>query len=628
MKMQQLAACVMAGCLASSGALFIHEFPAYGAQEIRMIDADDSPVEYRTEDEIRDFYSNHPFSLYMADTYDETPDIQNEVPGKLSDETVTNALNSLNFMRYIAGISSDVENNEWYENMVMAGTTLLTKVGTLTHTPKKPAGVSQEFYELGYQGTSSSNLGWGDRTLASVVINGWMNDGDASNIDRVGHRRWCLNPRMQATGFGHSGSYTGMYSFDNWNEGSGSDPDFVLWPGQTMPTEYFSGPWNISFSKDVYSLKSSDKSKIKITMTSEKTGKEYSISSSDTNASGKYMNLETSNYGYGPSLIFTPGVKFSAGDNVTVKITGLKSDDGYDGIQYTVHFFSMNGSGNTSTTGTATGTATAKKLSGISLNHSSYTLKPQNSLKLIAGLRPSDAADADIDDVEWYSSNDDVASVEEDGVVTAWGTGTAVITAELQGYKATCTITVSSGSSGLGSNGSGSSGGSGSGGSGSGGSGSGGSSFSGDKGLASDLPDYVVRGTWGTTSEGSWNFMDESGKFYKNCWAAIYNPYADLSKGQSAFDWFRFDTDGSMVTGWFLDTDGSYYYLNNDSDGTRGRMVTGWCWVPDAAGVRKCYYFNPNSDGKRGKMLSNTTVDGNTLNADGAWTVNGAVQTK
>ena len=35
-----------------------------------------------------------------------------------------------------------------------------------------------------------------------------------------------------------------------------------------------------------------------------------------------YMNVETSNYGYGPALIFTPNVRFSAGDNVTVKITG------------------------------------------------------------------------------------------------------------------------------------------------------------------------------------------------------------------------------------------------------------------------------------------------------------------
>ena len=76
-------------------------------------------------------------------------------------------------------------------------------------------------------------------------------------------------------------------------------------------------------------------------MTSEKTGKQYTISGKDTNRAGTYMNVETSNYGYGPALIFTPQVRFSAGDNVTVKITGLRNDSGYDGLQYTVHFFSL-----------------------------------------------------------------------------------------------------------------------------------------------------------------------------------------------------------------------------------------------------------------------------------------------
>lgn len=115
----------------------------------------------------------------------------------------------------------------------------------------------------------------------------------------------------------------------------------VLWPALNMPVEYFTGPWSISFDPSQYPLRSSDQSRIKITMTSEKTGKQYTISGKDTNRAGTYMNVETSNYGYGPALIFTPQVRFSAGDNVTVKITGLRNDSGYDGLQYTVHFFSL-----------------------------------------------------------------------------------------------------------------------------------------------------------------------------------------------------------------------------------------------------------------------------------------------
>jgi glucan-binding YG repeat protein len=83
-----------------------------------------------------------------------------------------------------------------------------------------------------------------------------------------------------------------------------------------------------------------------------------------------------------------------------------------------------------------------------------------------------------------------------------------------------------------------------------------------------------------------------------------------------------------MRTGWFQDSDGSYYYLNSASDGTRGKMLTGWHWIPDGSGLRKCYYFNPASDGTRGKMLSGTVVDGNLLNTDGAWVIDGVVQTR
>jgi len=76
------------------------------------------------------------------------------------------------------------------------------------------------------------------------------------------------------------------------------------------------------------------------------------------------------------------------------------------------------------------------------------------------------------------------------------------------------------------------------------------------------------------------------------------------------------------------DPDGNIYYLNPISDNTKGKMQTGWLWIPDANGVKRCYYFNPVSDGYRGKLLRNTVIDGSTVNADGAWTVNGVVQTK
>ncbi len=338
MRKKALLSVLLAGSLTALPVSGAGLFTALAATQTREIDESDSPVEIHTPEEIRQYYEANPFSITQADTFDEEPDAGNEIAGRLSGESVQNGLNALNFYRYMAGLQEVGYNGE-YEEMAQTGATLLVKVGQMTHTPRKPNGVSEDFYRLGYSGTSSSNLGWGYQNIADAVVRGWMDDGDSSNIDRVGHRRWCLNPEMGETGFGHSASYTAMHCFDY---SGGERPDFVLWPAQYMPVEYFDGPWNVSLNPEEYSIKASDRSRIKVTMTSKKTGQEYTLSGSDTNKAGKYFNLEIQNYGYGPSVIFEPNVSFSAGDEVTVKITGLKDNDGNNGIQYKVRFFSMN----------------------------------------------------------------------------------------------------------------------------------------------------------------------------------------------------------------------------------------------------------------------------------------------
>lgn len=145
----------------------------------------------------------------------------------------------------------------------------------------------------------------------------------------------------------------------------------------------------------------------------------------------------------------------------------------------------------------------------------------------------------------------------------------------------------------------------------------------------SSVPSYAVSGTWKQDEDGSWTFSDSSGKSFQTAWGYIRNPY--VSGGQSSYDWFRFDENGKLLTGWFTDpADGNTYYLNPASDGRRGAMLTGWHWIDaDGDGRTECYYFNEISDGTKGKLLCNTvTPDGYTVNEKGQWTVNGIVQTK
>lgn len=141
--------------------------------------------------------------------------------------------------------------------------------------------------------------------------------------------------------------------------------------------------------------------------------------------------------------------------------------------------------------------------------------------------------------------------------------------------------------------------------------------------LSSAAPAGSVTGTWIQTADGRWTFTS-GGRTYNSEWAYIHNPYADAQKGQKPADWFRFDSTGHMVTGWFTDQDGNKYYLNPLSDNTLGRMVTGWSWIQGEDGKMRCYYFNQVSDGTKGALLRNTaTPDGYLVNSDGMWIVNG-----
>lgn len=139
MKKKHVLICTIAALLCFSGTAWAA--PANSQSELIASgsNAQAPSVEVRTEDEIREFYDSHPFSFSGSSKWDVTPSLSSETAGKLSGDTVTQALNALNFIRFIAGIPSDVSNNEDYEAVAQAGTTLLTGVGTLSHNPQKPA---------------------------------------------------------------------------------------------------------------------------------------------------------------------------------------------------------------------------------------------------------------------------------------------------------------------------------------------------------------------------------------------------------------------------------------------------------------------------------------------------------
>lgn len=316
-------------------------------------------VEYHTEHEIRSYLGKKKINIDKKSSFAKKPSASKPYKaGKLSDTTLKSALKTVNAVRYIAGIDDNLQLNDEYNKLAQAAALLNAANGQLSHYPSKPSGISSSLYELGYQGASRSNLAWTswETGMGYSIIHLWMNDGDASNIDRVGHRRWVLNPPMKEIGFGQvneGGTYTAMYAFDNtFGETSYYG---VAWPAQNMPIEFFKDtyPWSISMGDIV------DASKVKVTLVRKRDNKKWVFSK---NSKKGYFNVENSYYGQRGCIIFRPDdITYKAGDKFTVKITGLDQT-----VSYEVKFFSLNESckhsyGKTSVKKKATESANGKR---------------------------------------------------------------------------------------------------------------------------------------------------------------------------------------------------------------------------------------------------------------------------
>jgi hypothetical protein len=99
--------------------------------------------------------------------------------------------------------------------------------GELSHTPPRPSGVNDARYRQAQEGAANSNLAVTSELPGSV--DNYMDDSDTSNIGRIGHRRWCLNPSMGKTGFGKYKTYCAMWSTDESGAGA-RGIDAVLYP--------------------------------------------------------------------------------------------------------------------------------------------------------------------------------------------------------------------------------------------------------------------------------------------------------------------------------------------------------------------------------------------------------------
>jgi hypothetical protein len=283
-------------------------------------------ISYPTKSQIRKMWKElSPTS--KADKFSTKP--TNKKPykkGTVANSTLTNGLNTLNFVRYVAGISSNVKIKKSYQSLAQAAAVVNynDKTATISHFPAQPAGMSDSLYEQGVEGSMQSNLAAGYSNLYKAIL-GWMSDSDSYNVDRVGHRRWCLNPSLKYTGFGIDGSVYSMYAFDESGDADGVHG--VAWPAKNTPLNLFdsSDAWSISMGVAV----PTDGTKVVLTRKSD--NKKWTFTTKKSKINGNYMTINNDGYGQTGCIIFRPkNITYKKGDSFTVKVSGTGFSFSYD----------------------------------------------------------------------------------------------------------------------------------------------------------------------------------------------------------------------------------------------------------------------------------------------------------
>lgn len=341
----------------------------------------------RTFEQINQYYAAHPYSTSMADEYEIRPDIanpelnaeigtdgtklqwaanadrRNKLAGKLTDATLTNALNATNFLRYSAGLElvtihteDSVGGKQW---RAQAGAAMLAELGQMTHNVSwadaEAAGISKGLYDWAKAGPSQSN-GVQGSGVAGKVVDSFMPD-IGNDHTGLSHRSYILNTTLVSTGFGAaniSGKGSAVLMHVTW---FGTDPyntTAVMWPGEKQPIETFlaRGTWQMAYPEDnpyqgnpwSFFINTADatvdNSKLKVTLecNGETEVLEYSKLTEAEKKANRLFTIKSFPLKY--LVAFRPYNVYTSGDKVTVTIDGIVGKDGLPiPVTYDVHFF-------------------------------------------------------------------------------------------------------------------------------------------------------------------------------------------------------------------------------------------------------------------------------------------------
>ena len=359
------------------------------------------------------------FNQNGEDIYEEEPNYAT-LPldaGKIKENKLQGAAEFLNAIRVGAGLdeisySADLSESAQYKAVLTAYLTENGISNPTPHYPPRPAGVSDEYYNIAQKYMSGENLYSGD-IITSIAQA--LHDGAGDPIN-AGHRYNLLNPNWTAFGIG----YANGQSAHKLSGSASSNVDMVAWPSAGItPTEawYGGGYWTFKLYSNKYSIQSNTTVEVK-RLNDNKTWvfDDNVDSNSDFVRGSKILSFRNADLTGEDGLVY----------EITVKNLKNTEKNAVEDYTYRAVFKSLYSGVNSSYP------------TEVQLDKSEITGIKGAEAELKVTFQPETATEVT---TKWSSSNPSVATVNQSGIVTFVGTGTTTITVEtLNGKKDTCTV--------------------------------------------------------------------------------------------------------------------------------------------------------------------------------------------
>ncbi len=292
-------------------------------------------------------------SGFQGNPYLERPQLNYPYqPGKLNPEFISSGIKMVRFVRFLAGVSEEVQPDDEMNRDAQYGAVLMAVKGTIGHFLLPPQDMQPEFYTRARQSLRSSNLFYfyGSSCSLKQAIYHWCADSDETNSRRLGHRQLIFHPQLQRTAFGFADKQrNGLQEFFVTMQifplaaKPAFCPEFIFWPAPGyFPADLFAADhvWSVSVRKKNFSVPPE-----KITVTLERLNdyRVWFFQKAGNDLQENFFNLTTDLVEGYDCLSFRPQDLATAENNLfQVTISGIEDRNKKPvPISYYVYFFAL-----------------------------------------------------------------------------------------------------------------------------------------------------------------------------------------------------------------------------------------------------------------------------------------------